>query len=266
MSSATITISLDPTIEIGPLTLAWHGIMIALGVLAGAWLAFRYARERDLERSRLEAALLILVVAGIVGARLYYLAQEEPEALLRPGQWLGSTGFAFYGAMIAGVGAIALYLWRRRLSVRYIDALAAGFPLGMAVGRIGDLINGEHYGPATNSPWGFHYTNPEAAVPRNDLAYQSGAFYEVLLALVILGLLWPLRQRLSQRPGHLLAATVALYSLGRFAIFFVIRDTPVVALGLRQAQWTSLALLALALLGAWWAERVDAGSRSGQAR
>jgi phosphatidylglycerol:prolipoprotein diacylglycerol transferase len=255
LTRATITVSLSPTIHIGPLTLAWHGIMIALGIGVGYLLARRYARERGLEIERLEAVLVIMVVAGIAGARFYFLAQEDAGALVRPGSWFGSTGFAFYGALIVGVLAVAAYLWRRRLGLAYLDALAAGFPLGMAVGRIGDLINGEHYGSPTSAPWGFQYTNAGAEPPSHDVAYQSGAFYEILLALAMLALLWPLRKRLGSRPGLLLATTVALYSLGRFAIFFVIRDTPVVALGLRQAQWTSLALVAVALLGAWWAAR-----------
>ena len=50
-------------------------------------------------------------------------------------------------------------LRRRQLSLRYLDALAAGFPLGMAVGRIGDVISGEHYGPATTVAWASRMTS-----------------------------------------------------------------------------------------------------------
>ncbi len=74
-------------------------------------------------------------------------------------------GFAFYGALIAGALAVGAYLWRAKLSVPYLDALAAGFPLGMAVGRIGDVINGEHYGPPSADPWGFRYTDPAHPPP-----------------------------------------------------------------------------------------------------
>lgn len=123
-------------------------------------------------------------------------------------------------------------------------------------GRGGDhaLSGVAHFGPPTSAPWAFRYTNPDAAVPSNELSYHSGAFYEVLLALVLLGLLWPLRNRIA-RPGAQLWLTVGLYALGRLAIFFVIRDTHVVALGLRQAQLTSLALIAVAAVGLWVAYR-----------
>ena len=65
---------------------------------------------------------------------------------------------------------MALYLGWRRLGLRYLDALAAGFPLGMAIGRIGDVINGEHYGPVSDLPWAIRNTHPDADVPSNELA------------------------------------------------------------------------------------------------
>lgn len=261
LSSAAITIGIPPSFHIGPVEFAWHGIMIAVGILVGSIFGFRYARERKLDADRLQVALVILILSGIVGARFYYLVQTDAGALLRPGEWFGNVGFAFYGALIAGAAAVGAYLWRERLSLRYLDAIAAGFPLGMAVGRIGDVINGEHYGPPTTDPWGFRYTDPAAAAPSTELAYQSGAFYEVLWALLMFAVLWPLRNRLRP-PGAMLWAAVGLYSFGRFLIFFIIRDAPVVALGLRQAQWTSLALCAIAAVGLWWAYRRPLARRS----
>jgi phosphatidylglycerol:prolipoprotein diacylglycerol transferase len=91
-TQAVIEIGIDPYIELGPLRLAWHGLMIAVGVAVGAWLAFRYARERGLDRERLHGAALILVLAGIVGAKLFWLLENDARALLRPSEWLGSRG------------------------------------------------------------------------------------------------------------------------------------------------------------------------------
>ncbi len=92
---------------------------------------------------------MIIVVGAMIGAHVFYLAEEG--LLSDPTQWLSTTGSTFYGGFVgAGVG-IALYVWRRRLSALYLDAIAVGVPLGVAVGRIGDVINGEHYGPSTTS-------------------------------------------------------------------------------------------------------------------
>jgi len=253
---AVITIGIDPSVEVGPLTLAWHGLMIAIGIATGGWLAARYARERGLDRETVFNLVLVIALAGIVGARLLYLVQNDAGALVRPGDWFESEGFSFYGALILGTAAVAAYVWRGGLDLRYLDALAAGFPLGMAVGRVGDLINGEHFGPASNLPWAIRYTNPDAEVPSHSVAYHSGGLYEIVLALLILVVIWPLRHRF-RRPTMLLWTVIALYSAGRFAMFFVRSDSETLALGLDQTQWLSFALVMAAALGAWVVSRAQ---------
>lgn len=251
---AAITIGIDPFVEIGPVTLAWHGIMTAVGILVGGFVATRFGRERGLDTERLQTAVLIMALAGIVGARVFYLVVAEPESLLRPAEWLGTNGFAIYGAVIASPLAAWVYLRRTGLGVRYLDALAAGFPLGLAVGRIGDVINGEHYGSATDVPWAFRYTHPDADVPSAMLAFHSGGFYEVALGLAMFALLWPLRHRF-QRPLMMLWTVAGLYGAGRFVMFFYRADSEPLALGLNEAQWASLVLVAVAALGALWSAR-----------
>lgn len=251
MGPSVITISIDPNLEIGPITLAWHGLMTGIGLLIALWLGLRFARECHLSRDLVTRAAFAVGLAGLVGARFYYLIENDPGALLRPADWVSSTGFAFYGAVLAGVPAGWLALRGIAGSARYLDALAAGFPLGMTVGRIGDLILGEHYGLPTDLPWGVAYTDSDALVPRTGIAYESGALYEIVAAGVIFALIWPLRHRF-RHPGVLLCTVVALYAAARFAIFFAVRDAGVVAFGLRQAQLTSVALLivaAAAMLG-----------------
>lgn len=247
-SAAVITINIDPMIDIGPVTIAWHGLTIALGLVIGGWLAVRVGRERDLDEAQILNLVLLIAISGMVGARIYYLIENEPSALLRPGDWLDGRGFSFYGGILFGVPAVALYLRWRGLGLGYLDALAAGFPLGMAVGRIGDVINGEHYGPVSDLPWAVRNAHPDADVPSAALAYHSGGLYEVLLSLVMFAVIWPLRSRFK-RPGTLLWTVIAAYAFGRFLMFFVRDDSTELTLGLSVTQWTSLGLLAVACLG-----------------
>lgn len=248
LSLAIITIDIDPTPQFGPLSLAWHGVGIAAGVAAGGWVAARYARRCELDVEAVIGAVLAITLAGIFGARLFYLV--ESGNLAHPAAWLGTRGFAFYGAMILGVPAAGLYLARRRLGLRYLDALAYGFPLGMAIGRLGDLINGEHYGPPSDLPWAIRYPHPDADVPNGAIAYHPGGLYEIALALAMVLAVWALRDRF-RRPGMLLWTVVALYGAGRFVMFFYRSDSDELALGLNAAQWTSLALVLVAATGAW---------------
>lgn len=244
-----MTIDLDPTFGLGPLTLAWHGVFSVLGLLVGVVATRRLARMRGLDAAPVLEMAIVAALAGLLGARVFYLAQTDPRGILSPLSG-GVEGFAFYGSLIAALPAVAAYLaLASRPVLPYLDAMALGFPFGMAVGRAGDLINGEHYGPRTDMPWGVTYENVESHVPVAGVAYQSGALYEMglVLALGIAGLL--LQRRLS-RPGDALWFILGGYATTRFVVFFWIRDVDPVALGLRQAQWTSLVLLASAVAGA----------------
>lgn len=248
----SITIGIDPEFKVGPVTLAWHGMTIAIGILLGAAVAVRYARSRGLDVERVQTLVMLLVVAGVLGARILYLLQHDPAGLVEPGEWLRSRGYSFYGALIAAPAAVAVYLRRKELSATYLDALAAGFPLGMAVGRIGDLISGEHYGGPTDLPWGVRYTHPGAEVPNLGVAYHSGGLYEIVLAIAMIAVLTPLWSRL-RAPTALLWATTLSYSIGRFLMFFV-RDDSGTELGLKGAQWMSLAIAVVSAAGLWYAQ------------
>lgn len=248
MSSAVITISIAPELDLGPFSVSWHGLFIALGILAAFALSARFGRERGLDEDRLFALVGVVVLAGIVGARALFLLEHGD--LLRPAEWLGTTGFSFYGALVAGPGAAFLYARRAGAGLIYVDVLAAGFGLGMAVGRIGDILIGEHFGQPSDVPWAIQYSNPDSLVPSTEIAYHSGALYEVLVGLLIFAIVWPRRDRF-RRPGSLLASVVGLYALGRFVIFFWRVDSDTVVAGLDGAQLISLGLVAASAVALW---------------
>lgn len=251
MKLAAITIDMSPTLEIGPARIAWHGLMIAIGILLGSCMALRDADTRGLSRDELWATIGAAVLTGIVGARLLYLVEHGQ---LSPGALIGTRGFSIYGGVAGGaLGALA-YIRRRRLVTGYLDALAFGYPLGLAVGRIGDLVSGEHHGMPTAVAWGVRYLNPNAEVPRTGVAYQSGALYEIALGLAMLVLVVALRRRL-ERPLEVLWVVLASYGAGRFAMFFFRTDSGSAWLGLSVSHWLSLGLLAVGLAGLSWTRR-----------
>ena len=241
-----ITIGIDPTIELGPLTLAWHGITIALGIAVGAWLAGRVAREFGYGPDPIPTIAGLAAVGGLVGGRILYLA--EKGRLGQPGEWLGTNGFSFNGGLLLAAVLIAIYIRRRDLPLRYLDALAVGLPLGIAIGRIGDVIYGEHYGAATTFFLGVRNTHPDADVPSPDVAYHSGGLYDLLIGLIVFAIVWPLRHRL-RRPTEVMWLVVGLIGLGRFFEFFARDDSEVILAGLSSAQLTSLGIVVVALIG-----------------
>lgn len=249
LGPAVITVDIPPSFDIGPVTLAWHGLTIAIGVLVGGLLAARLARSRGMPSEPLEVIGLLVIVSALVGGRVFYLA--ETGQLLDPGAWLSTTGFTFYGGFIMAVVTIAIYLRRSGHSGAYLDVSAVALPLGVAIGRIGDVINGEHYGAQSDFLLAVRNAHPDALTPNPDVAFHNGGLYEVILALTIFAIVWPLRHRL-RRPTALTWLVLALFAGGRFIQFFLRDDSVPVAAGLSSAQWTSIVLLAVAAIGAWW--------------
>jgi len=260
---AIITIDLDPMLRIGPLTLSWHGLTTAAGLVVAVALASRWAGRGGLDRDRILDLAVIATLAGMAGARLLYLVEQQPADLLRPAAWIGGQGFSFYGGLIGGGIAAGLYARRRRLGLRYLDALALGLPLGMAVGRLGDVVNGEHFGPPSDLPWAIRNANPAAVVPSTMVAYHPGGLYEIVLALAMAPIVWWIARRV-RTPGAVLWSVVGLYGAGRFAMFFYRSDSETIAVGLNAAQFVSVAVVAVAVAGTWWTS--NRGGRTWSAR
>lgn len=205
------------------------------------------ARNRGLDPAPLQTIGLIVVASALVGSRVFYLI--EHGQLLQPDAWIGTRGFTFYGGFITAGASIAIYLRRTGQSVVYLDLAAVALPLGVAVGRIGDIINGEHYGPQTDFFLGVRNAHPDALTPDPALAFHNGGLYEVLLSLIIFAIVWPLRDRM-RTPSAMSWLVIGLYGAGRFVEFFARDDSEDVALGINGAQWTSVALVIVALAGA----------------
>jgi phosphatidylglycerol:prolipoprotein diacylglycerol transferase len=246
---AVISIGIDPMVHLGPVTLAWHGLTIAIGILVGGLMASAEARARGLDAEQIQAMGIILIAGAIVGSKAYYLA--EHGGLTDADAWLDTRGFTFYGGFIVVALGLAAYIWRQRLSIEYLDAIALGLPLGYGIGRIGDIINGEHYGPATTFFLGVRNTHPDAEVPSHMIAYHNGGLYESMIGFATFAIAFALHRRLRARPTAMIWLVMALLALGRFLEFFTRSDSATSAFGLETAQWTSIALLVIAAAGAW---------------
>ena len=243
-----IKIGIDPVlVTIGGLKIHWYGIMIAIGLYVGIQVGLREAARRGMNRDQLMNVALISAVLGIIGGRLYYVVQNNPGFYWHhPAEiiavWQG--GMAFFGAMFGGLLAVAISTWRWHVPFwDLLDLGALGLTIGQAIGRIGNIINGDIVGYKTNG-WGFEYTNPNTFGPLN-VPVQPASLYELLISLALFVLLWNLRTRVHPA-GMLAMIYVVLYSVSQFFIFFL-RDNIVILGGLKQAQVTSLVVIALTL-------------------
>ena len=243
-----IKIGIDPVlVTIGGLKIHWYGIMIAIGLYVGIQVGLREATRRGINRDQIMNVALLAAVLGIIGGRLYYVVQNNPSFYVHhPAEiiavWQG--GMAFFGALFGGLVAVAISSWRWHIPFwSLLDVGAIGMTIGQAIGRIGNIINGDIVGYKTNG-WGFEYTNPNTFGPLN-VPVQPASLYELLISLALFVLLWNLRTRVHPE-GMLAMIYIVLYSVSQFFIFFL-RDNIVILGGLKQAQVTSLVVIALML-------------------
>jgi len=223
--------------------------MYVVGITVGLLVAWPYARSKGITSSQLEKFIIWAILAGFIGARLYYVIQQplepyfaEPWRVLAV--WEG--GMAFYGAIFAVVIVLLAAGWLLKIStLKLLDVGALFAVVGQFFGRIGNLINGDVIGYPTTLPWGIVYAHPDSFPPRHDIAYQPAAAYEALINILLFGLLWMLRNRL--KPGILFFIYILSYSLSQI-IVFVWRDNEVILFGLKQAQLTAIGVIIIAVV------------------
>lgn len=258
-----MVIDIDPAVfHLGPLSLTWYGLFVAVAIFVGTWLAFREARRKGLPADEIEALAFWVVAGGLVGARALHVIDRWELYAAQPltvlAIWNG--GLAIMGAVLGGTLAGVVVAWRRGLPVlRISDAAAPGVVLGQAVGRFACLFTGDAVGRATTG-FGVTYLNPGAMAPQLGVPYEPVFLYEMAWDLAVLAVLWILRPRLRV-DGQLFAAYLALYAIGKFALTFLRTETVWIA-GLQEAQL--LALGALGVAAAWLA--VSGASRRSTAR
>jgi phosphatidylglycerol:prolipoprotein diacylglycerol transferase len=250
-AAAIIRIGIDPVlVHTGPIAVHWYGLMYVVGIAAGLWVALPYARSLGISREKAYEVFWPVLIACLVGGRLYYVVQSDfgwyvqhPQNILAT--WEG--GMAFYGAVFLGLPVALLAARRVQVSFpKLLDAVALFIPVAQAFGRVGNLINGDIVGYPSTLPWATQYTNPaNTFVPSHVVAYDPAAAYELLFSVALFVVLWSFRYRFRV-PGTLFGAWLVLYSIGQFFLFFA-RANVVVAFGLKQAQWTAVAVVVLAI-------------------
>ena len=259
MPFLVITIPWSPNIiEIGPFLLTWHGVFTAVGILGGVQIALWLARRVGYDEDDAYTLALVGVPSGIVGARAMFVAEQWSYYSGNPIEALAIAegGISVWGAVIGGVLGPLLFAWWRHYPIRRgLDIGGAGLILGMAIGRIGDLINGEHLSLPTSLPWGLIYTHPLSPAFAHSLSvgpHHPATTYEMLGDLVILAaVVWLILGALRRRPGVSFFVFLISYAVMRFAVTYLRDDssvTPVLALRTPQLVSVIVVLGALPLL------------------
>jgi phosphatidylglycerol:prolipoprotein diacylglycerol transferase len=244
---------IDPVaLRIGPLEVHWYGIIIASAVLAAGWVGGMEARRRGEDPDVGWAMLLPVLVLAVIGARLYHVIHLWDYYSQNLGQipqiWTGGLGIP--GAVAGGVLAIWLYTrWAKLNTLRWFDIFASAMLLGQAIGRLGNFVNQELYGPPTTLPWGIPIAADHrigdwlnlAAYPEATTRFHPLFAYEALLNLVgFVFILW-IGRRLAHRlyDGDILLIYLMWYAAVRVWLE-TFRVQNWVILGVPTAIWLGI--------------------------
>lgn len=262
-------VNIDPiafTIPIfGGIPIYWYGILVTLGIALGAIWGAHEAQKRGLNVDEFFNGLILVVLSGYIFARLTYVLLEvfagrgdQFDSLLsiiniRQGG-INILG-GFLGAAVVGY----LYLrWRRQDFWQYADIAGPALLLAQSIGRFGNFINQELYGPPTTLPWGILIDAQHRLPQYSDLTqfpldtrfhptflYESLWLFLGFLVLVVLNN----RYRDIWRPGTLFGIFLIWWGSGRFVIEFFRPDQPTI--GTSPITYSMILSLLIAGLGIW---------------
>jgi phosphatidylglycerol:prolipoprotein diacylglycerol transferase len=239
-------------VEIGPVAVRWYGLIITGALILGTILAYREVIRRGRDPGPLVDIVIIAILAGLVGGRIYYVlvdwqfyAQDLMKILAI---WEGGVGIL--GVIVGALLAITAYGKLKGLPLlAYCDICAPSAALAQAIGRWGDFFNEEAFGPPTDLPWKLYISSSNRPVHLQQHDYFHPTFlYLSLWNLLVFAVLYlVLRKRLEQMPGALTLVYLGLYACGRFFIEAIPVESPMLG-SLRAAQVVSV-LLFLAAAG-----------------
>lgn len=243
----------DPVaLRLGPLAIHWYGLMYLIGFLSLLWLGKRRIRqnpqsgwtERDLDDILFYGALGV-----ILGGRLGYVLFYQPGHFLQHpleilAVWQG--GMSFHGGFLGVL--LAMVLFARKSGKPWLvimDFVAPLVPVGLGAGRLGNFINGELWGRATDLPWAMVFPQVDR------LARHPSQLYEMLLEGVVLFIvLWRFSDA-KRPPGAVSAVFLIGYGSARFLVEYAREPDAylgLLPLGMSMGQWLSAPMI---LAGIW---------------
>ena len=223
----SISIPLDPVfIKLGNFIFTWHGIFMSLGMLLAVFLCLRIKEKFNYSEDMVYNTALFAIPSGILGARMLFVLEYWSFFSENPGKIIAlqNGGISVWGGIIGGLlGGFLFAFFRKYPLLKGLDLAAFGLLLGQAIGRIGDLINGEHLGSATEMAWGVIYTDEDSPAFLHSLAtgpHHPATTYELIgdliILLLMLFMLFKFKRDLFN--GIYFLSYLSLYSIMRFFV------------------------------------------------
>jgi phosphatidylglycerol:prolipoprotein diacylglycerol transferase len=252
-------------IQIGPVMIRYYALIILAGAMVAAWLATQEAKRRGKDPEMVWDMLPWLLIGGIIGARLWHVLTpsssnaamglttqyyfQNPLEILKI--WKGGLGI--FGGIIGGAIALAIYCRTNKQNFfEWTDIIVPGLLIAQAIGRWGNFVNQEVYGPPSDLPWAI-YIDPAHRLPGFETVerYHPLFLYESLLTLLGGLLLLYIARKYKDKLfiGDLFLMYLVYYPLIRFGLEFIRLDPSAVGtININQTVMLIVGILALLIL------------------
>lgn len=259
--------------QIGPLTIYSYGVLLVVALLVSISLAARLAESDGIDRKRAWDLGFVIVLSGIVGAKLLLVLANLDEFVQQPSrlwsiEFLQSGGVYYGGLLGAVLGAVIFAMKNPDLKFwRLADAAAPAIALGQSIGRLGCFAAGCDYGKPADVPWAVTFTDSFAhefvGVPIHTPLHPS-QLYESAAALILFAFLyWAYRNR--QFVGQTFCLYLICYGVTRFFLEFYRGDASrgfVFDGLLSTSQFISLLIVPFAVIAYFWLRPKSLRTRS----
>lgn len=239
-------------LDLGIIKIYWYSAIMFVALLVGAWLVLREAKKWKIPEDFIINLAFYMIPIALVGARLYFVVfhwDYYGENLIEIFQvWNG--GLAIHGALLAGFGWLSFYCHKYKVPLaRMTDIIVVSLLLGQALGRWGNFMNQEAFGPATTLEFLQNLHLPEFIINGMHIGgiyYQPTFLYESIWCILGFFIILGYRKYPYLKNGQLTSFYLIWYSIGRFFIEGLRTDS-LMFFGLKQAQIVSVILIIIGL-------------------
>lgn len=249
-------------LDLGFIEIRWYSVIMLVAILSASYVILKEAKKKGFTEDFLNNLFFYTIICAIIGARLYYVAfnfheyQNDLLGIFRI--WEG--GLAIHGGIIGGLLFITFYTKKYKVNeLLLLDIIVVGLILGQIIGRWGNFMNGEAYGPITTYQTLKSLFIPEFIIEGmkiNGIYYHPTFLYESLLNVIGLIILLIIRKQKYTKVGELTGTYLIWYGIVRFLIEILRQDA--LMLGpIKIAQLVSIIMIIIGLIMIIKAKRIS---------
>lgn len=240
-------------IKIGPISIYWYSVMIALGFLTAMIVCLREVKRHRLNLEEYSNMVFYAVIFGILGARVYYVLFNLEYYLQYPSEilkiWHG--GLAIHGGILAGIIVVYFYTKKKKMDFfKMLDISVVGVIIAQAIGRWGNFFNQEAFGKLTTKASLAKQKIPHFIIEGMYIDgnyYQPTFLYESIWNIIGFIILLILRKSKKIKVGSLTAFYLIWYSVGRGIIEYFRSDSLMLG-NIKIAQLVSILLIIVGII------------------